>query len=273
MQTPGDGRRPTPGALISPAMIDVAAAALAAFVYPITQVLFLSVTGLVLLHRKHVRSAFVLLAAATGWLYLCSTAMFANALMANLEGHFVPRSLQATETAEVIVLLGGAMRGDVHMGTLPDMNQQADRLVNAVSLYRAGKAPLLLLTGGAHPEYRPEAQQMQDLLQVMGVPPQAMLLETRSRTTYDNARFTAELLQARDVQRIILVTSGFHMRRAVAVFRAQGLDVAAAPTDFQRMVDVDGGLGLSPAVRNLNRTTLAFHELVGYQVYRLRGWF
>lgn len=253
-------------------MLASAVATLAAIVYPITQVLLLAIAGLLLLHRKHGRSAFVLLAAATGWLYLCSTAMFANALMANLESHFVPRSMQATEPAEVIVLLGGAMRGDVHMGSLPDMNQQADRLVKAVSLYRAGKAPMVLLSGGAHPENRPEAQQMKDLLQVMGVPPQAMLLESRSRTTYDNARYTAEILRARDIKRIILVTSGFHMRRAAAVFRAQGLEVQAAPTDFQRVVAADGGLGLSPAVSNLTRTTLAFHELMGYLVYRLRGW-
>jgi uncharacterized SAM-binding protein YcdF (DUF218 family) len=62
------------------------------------------------------------------------------------------------------------------------------------------------------------------------------------------------------------------MRRAVAAFEAQGLDETPAPTDFQRRVSAGGGIGLSPSVANLNRTTLALHELVGYQVYRLRGW-
>ena len=245
---------------------------LAAFVYPLTQVLLLAVIGLLLLWRRHLRGATVLLAVATMWLYLCSTSLFAGFLMGSLERHFVPRAMSVIAPAEVIVLLGGAMRGDAHMGSLPDMNQQADRLVHAVALYRAGKAPVLLLSGGAHPENRPEAEQMRDILRVMAVPPGAMLLETQSRTTHDNARFSAAMLRERGVQRVILVTSAFHMRRAAAAFAAQGIEVTPAPTDFQRLVGAGGGLGLSPSVANLNRTTLALHELVGYQVYRLRGW-
>lgn len=245
---------------------------MAALVYPLTQVLLLAVIGLLLLWRKHARTGATLLTLATIWLYLCSTSMVAGLLMASLERHAVPRAMSVLEPAELIVLLGGAMRGDAHMGSLPDMNQQADRLVQAAALYKAGKAPLLLLSGGAHPENRPEAEQMRDILRVMGVPPGALLLETQSRTTYDNARFSAAMLRQRGVQRVILVTSAFHMRRAVAVFDAQGIEVIPVPTDFQRLVSVSSGLGLAPSVTNLNRTTLALHELVGYQVYRLRGW-
>ena len=62
------------------------------------------------------------------------------------------------------------------------------------------------------------------------------------------------------------------MRRAAAAFRAQGVEVRPAPTDFQRIVSAGGGIGLTPGVNNLLRTTLAFHELVGYEVYRWRGW-
>ena len=253
-------------------MLEAALAVTAAAVYPITQVLLLALCGLWLLYRRRLRSASALMALSTLWLYLCSTSLVAGLLMAQLERHFPPRAMSVIEPAGAIVLLGGAMRGDVHMGTLPDMNQQADRLVQAVALYRAGKAPMLVLSGGAHPKHRPEAEQMQQVLQVMGVPGASMVLETRSRTTYDNARFTAGLLQQHGIQRALLVTSGFHMRRAMATFRAQGIDVEAVPTDFQRMIDASGGVGLMPSVANLYRTTLALHELVGYQVYRLRGW-
>ena len=192
--------------------------------------------------------------------------------MGFLERDYTPRAMSVVPTVDAIVLLGGAMRGDTHMGTLPDLNQQADRLVHAVALYRAGKAPLLLLTGGGSSEDRPEAEQMQDLLRVMGVPDQAMLLETQSRNTHDNAVYTAQMLKARGLQRVLLVTSAFHMRRAEALFLAQGVQVVPAPTDYQRLVSAGDGWGLRPGIKHLYRTTLAMHELLGYQVYRWRGW-
>ena len=250
----------------------MAANLLTIFVYPLNQVLLLACIALVLLQRRRLRAAFIAMGTAAFWLYLCSTSLFANSLMAYLERQFVPRAMSVIEPAQVIVLLGGAIRGDTHMGTLPDLNQQADRLVAALALYKAGKAPRVLLSGGGHPEDRSEAAQMRDLLEVMGVPATAMILETSSRNTHDNARYSAQLLALRDVKSILLVTSAFHMPRAAAAFRAQGLDVVAAPTDFQRLVSAGEGVGLVPGIRNLNRTTLALHEIVGYQVYRWRGW-
>ena len=103
--------------------------------------------------------------------------------------------------ADAIVLLGGAIRGDTHMGTLGDLNQQADRLVHAVALYKAGKAPWLLVTGGAAsraPGARHEI--MRDLLEVMGVPAGAILLEDKSRDTYQNAVYTAQMLNGAGYQ-------------------------------------------------------------------------
>ena len=158
---------------------------------------------------------------ATGWLYLCSTALFADYLSGTLERGFVPRAMSVIAPADAIVLLGGAMRGDTHMGTLPDLNTHADRLVHAVALYKAGKAPVILLTGGGPPGARTEAQQMKDILAVMGVPGKQVLLENLSRDTHDNAVYCARILKAKGMQRILLVTSAYHMRRAVALFEAQ----------------------------------------------------
>jgi len=242
------------------------------FLYPLNQSLLLWVIALVFLYRRRVRSGYYCALFATSWLYLSSTAVIANTLMELLERDYTPRAMSVVPKVDAIVLLGGAMRGDTHMGTLPDLNQQADRLIHAVALYKADKAPVLLLTGGGDPEDRPEAEQMQDLLRVMGVTPRNMLLETKSRNTHDNAVYCAQILKSRGLQRILLVTSAFHMRRAEALFLAQGLEVIAAPTDYQRLVSAGEGRGMRPSLKHLNRTTLAVHELVGYQVYRWRGW-
>lgn len=98
------------------------------------------------------------------------------------------------------------------------------------------------------------------------------MLETQSRDTHDNAVYAAVLLKARDLRRILLVTSAFHMRRAQALFAAQGLDVIPAPTDYQRLVAAPAVPRWLPAVENLARSTHALHEMVGYRVYRYRGW-
>ncbi len=241
-------------------------------VYPLSLSLLLLVLALVLGRLRWTRSSSALLLLGLGWLYLCSTAMFANFLMASLERDYVPKALSAIEPADAIVLLGGALRGDTHMSAFADLNDHADRLVQAASLYKAGKAPVVLLTGGAAVGLRTEAEQMRDILGVMGIPGSSLLLETASRNTHDNAVFSAYMLKSRGMQRILLVTSAYHMRRAVALFEAQGLEVVPAPSDYQVLVVDEVLPPWLPLVGNLARSTTALHEIVGYWIYRWEGW-
>jgi len=245
---------------------------LSLLLHPLTQALLLLALALLLLLLRRQRSAFCSLALGLGWLYLCSTAGFADYLMGTLEDDFPPRAMSATPEAGAIVVLGGAIRGDTHMGTLGDLNQQADRLVYAAALYKAGKAPRLLLTGGGADGTRSEAEIMRDLLQVMGVPARAMLLEDKSRDTHQNALYTAVMLNKLGIQRVLLVTSAFHMRRAEALFRGQGLEVIPAPTDYQRLVAPVSVPRWLPSVGDLWQSTNALHEILGFWVYRYRGW-
>jgi uncharacterized SAM-binding protein YcdF (DUF218 family) len=245
---------------------------LSLLLYPLNQALLLGLLALLLLLLNRDRAAFRAVALATGWLYLCSTALFADYLMGTLEDPYPPRALSATADADIIVLLGGATRGDVHMGTLGDLNQQADRLVHAVELYKAGKAPRILVTGGAEPGDRSEAEIMRDLLVVMGVPERAIVLERASRDSHDNSVNTAVMLRQMGAEKILLVTSAFHMRRAVALFAAQGIAVTPAPTDYQRLVGHGAAPRWLPVVSDLWQTTYALHEILGYWVYRYRGW-
>jgi uncharacterized SAM-binding protein YcdF (DUF218 family) len=209
---------------------------------------------------------------ATIWLYVCSTSVVADYFVGLLEDDYPARAMSVVPEAEMIVLLGGATRGYAHAATTPDLNQYADRLVHAVALYKAEKSPRILLSGGRLENAQSEAQQMQDILQIMGVPPAALILEERSRDTYENARYSAQLLRQMDIGQVLLVTSAFHMRRAEAVFRAQGVSVIPAPTDHKRLVASRILPRWTPSTGNLARTSNAIHEFVGYSVYRYRGW-
>ena len=244
---------------------------LSLLLYPLSQSLLLGLLALLALLLRLSRTAGWALALALGWLYLCSTALFADYLMGILEDPYPPKAMSVTATADAIVLLGGAVRGDTHMGTLGDLNQQADRLVHAVALYKAGKAPRLLLTGGGEPGTRSEAEIMRDLLEVMGVPARAILLEDKSRDTHQNALYTAAMLNQLGIRKILLVTSAFHMRRSEALFAAQGLEVIPAPTDYQRLVGPVTVPRWLPSVGDLWQSTYALHELLGYWIYRYQG--
>jgi uncharacterized SAM-binding protein YcdF (DUF218 family) len=245
---------------------------LSLLIYPLSLSLLLCVLALIFSRLRWARRSFYTLLLATAWLYLCSTALFANFLTNTLEREFAPRAMSVIGNADAIVLLGGGMRGDTRMGTLPDLNQRGDRLIYAVALYKAGKAPVIVLSGGGVEGARPEAQQMEDLLVVMGVPAQRIVLENQSRDTHDNAVFTAQMLKASGIHRILLVTSAYHMRRSLALFEAQGLEVVPAPTDFQQLVAEQVVPDWLPLIGNLAQSTDALHEIVGYWVYHWQGW-
>jgi uncharacterized SAM-binding protein YcdF (DUF218 family) len=245
---------------------------LSLLVYPLTQALLLCLLGVLLIRLGYLRSASVAVLLACGWLYLCSTALFADFIMGTLEKGYTPRALSVIEKADAIVVLGGATRGDTHLSTHGDLNQQADRLLYAAELYRAGKAPVVLASGGGAPGDRSEAELMEEILHIMGVPPRDILRESASRTTYDNARYSAILLQGKGLRRVLLVTSAFHMRRALGVFRQTGLDVVPAPTDYQRLAGRPLVPRWLPTADDLVRSTYALREHVGYWVYRYRGW-
>lgn len=209
---------------------------------------------------------------ATLWLYLCSTALVADYTMATLETAVPARGVSAVPEMDAIVVLGGATRGDVHLGSLGDLNAQADRLLTAAALYKAGKAPVIVASGGASEGARPEAELMREILAVMGVPGERIVLEGVSRDTRENALYSAQLLKQKGRERILLVTSAFHMRRAVALFERQGLTVYPVPTDYQRLVSQPSVPPWMPMAEDLQRTTIALREHVGYWYYRWQGW-
>ena len=116
----------------------------------------------------------------------------------------------------------------------------------------------------------------------MGIPDEAIWREDQSRNTRENAIYSREFLQQKDIDRIALVTSASHMPRALALFEAQGFDVVPMPTDYQ--VTEAGWeslhyanarfqlFNLLPTARNLEMTTVALKEYLGVAAYRLLGW-
>ena len=130
--------------------------------------------------------------------------------------------------------------------------------------------------------FPPESAQMAEIMQMLGVPRSAILEESASRDTHENATYTKRLLLAHNLRRVLLVTSAMTMPRALAAFRHQGIDAIAAPTDFTPGLGEDsrGGvtelevdaLNLLPNPQTLDESSAALHEYMGLVLYRLAGW-
>ncbi|MEH6571421.1 MAG: YdcF family protein [Halioglobus sp.] len=244
-------------------------------IYPIVQVLLLLMAGLFFSLWRRFRAGITFVCAGTLWLWVCSMPYFATGMMSVLEKDYPPVSAENLPNADAIVLLGGAIRGEVSPDTLADMSGVGDRLVFAVAAFNAGKAPLILVTGGAAEGHTPESVLIRDILVTMGVPQERIVLETRNRVTLDNRRFTSETLKALGADSILLVTSAFHMPRAMLVFETLDIDVYSAPTDFQAL-NRGESTGVTiwdylPSVKALQLTTWFFHERVGYFYYKLQN--
>jgi uncharacterized SAM-binding protein YcdF (DUF218 family) len=127
---------------------------------------------------------------------------------------------QAKRFADVIVVLGCAVRGDAASQAL------VRRMDCAIALFRSGVAPRLLLSGGGGRQ-RPEAAAMRNLALAGGVPAAAILTESASRNTNENASFTARLMRDKGIASLVLVSEAYHLPRAWLLFRAAGLAITS----------------------------------------------
>ena len=138
--------------------------------------------------------------------------------------------------------------------------------------FKAGKAPVIILSGGNAEGYQPESEAMAVIRDLLEIPSKAMILESESRNTYQNGQNTARILKQRDISHILLVTSAFHMHRAKAVFENLGITVIPAATDFQLVERFSSFLDWLPQSSALHTTTKAIKEYLGWWVYSTRGW-
>lgn len=221
--------------------------------------------------RRSARAAFAL---AVALLWGAATPLVSDALSARIEG--ITPALPAGARGDALVILGGALAGRRPPRTGAELVDSSDRILTAARLFRDGRAPLVVVSGGSGPwgvSSVPESVEIAGLLVEWGVPREAILTETRSTTTRENAAETARLLLPRGARRILLVTSALHMPRSAATYRTVGFEVTPAPCDYLTVTaERRTLLDVLPSAGALAKTTAAWHEAAGLAYYRLRGW-
>ncbi|MCX7248290.1 MAG: YdcF family protein [Burkholderiales bacterium] len=226
--------------------------------------------ALFLAWRRRSRLSMACGALAMVWLWAWSTPVLSLWLRGTLEDQIAQPPLSRVPQTQAMVVLGGGVSPPSGKATDINLGAAADRVWYAARLFHAGKAPLLLLSGGSDPQRHAfsEARAMAIFLQDLGVPEQALVLEEASRNTLENAAFTAKLLNERGIRHVLLVTSALHMPRALALFSAQGLQVEPAPTDFEADNPPPGALAWLPDAEALDGSGRAMKEWVGKWVGR-----
>ena len=249
--------------------------------YPLGLVSLLILLALILWRRPKAQRVVLIIALICLW--LSGNHWTAMSLARSLEWRYT--TPDPIPQAEVVVVLGGGTEPADPPRPLAEVNGAGDRLIYAAWLYGQGSAEHILVSGGLLDWMQAgstPAEDMAALLQVMGVPEEAIWLQSRSRNTYEDALYSAEILRQKGIGRALLVTSAWHMPRAVRLFQAQGLEVIPLPTDYNvtqsdweqlwrpdpRAIFLD----LLPSADAMALTARMLKEYLGLIVYELRGW-
>jgi uncharacterized SAM-binding protein YcdF (DUF218 family) len=223
------------------------------------------------------RGAFlVAMVVVTGLLWLLATPWTSHNLQSLIESQAGKVSAEALPKTDAIVVLGGTLTPPASPASDANLSAAADRLVYAAKLYRLGKSPIILLSGGnaaGAGTMDAESVHAAALLRSWGIPADAILTETESLNTYENAVYTKLMLVEHNLKSVLLVTSALHMPRALATFESAGVQAIPAATDFETTAPVAAGIEAwvaDPAA--LEGTTRALKEYFGRLAYRQRGW-
>lgn len=238
-----------------------------------TILILLLVAGLSrVFHRP--RLALGLLAAALALFWLTGGGLAASWLLGPLERPYAPNLRPQWGERNAIVLLGaGSVRPLGPGGPQPSLLAYA-RICEAVRLHHAavaeGRHCTLLISGGDPLHLgASEAALYRDVALGLGVPDRDLVLEDRSVSTFQNAEFSAPLLNAGGYDHLVLVTSALHMTRSLSYFRHFGLQAEPAMAD--QMAPIRSWV---PLGYNLAMADFAVHEYAGtlrYQVYERLG--
>jgi uncharacterized SAM-binding protein YcdF (DUF218 family) len=243
------------------------------FIQPLNLTIFLLLAGLIaaMIGRRRLAATVSVLAflilALSAWTSL-------GAMMLNpLEERF-PRP-PLPDKVDGIVVLGGGFEGAINLARGGyELNAGGDRMVETAVLARRFPQAKVVVSGGTGELFldgEGDAATAPRLLTALGVASERLILENKSRNTYENAVFTKALVTPRPGETWLLVTSAFHMPRAEALFDKAGFATLPWPVDYRTSGREGIGLFRDNPADSLQATTMAIREWIGLFAYWLSG--
>lgn len=240
-----------------------------------TQPLILIVLGLLSLElwrrlRRKKTERPILLAAAAAMLFLISWQPVAWLVIHPLESPYSHRVFPEGDAQAIVVLSSNVLPPFRGSSSLLLGKESYIRSEYAAWLYRNWRPLPVLVCGGVLGTSEPYAVPMRRLIEAEGVPASSIWTEERSRSTYENALYGAQILRGRNISRIVLVTDAYHMPRAERCFRKQGLSVIPAPCRFY--IFESEFANFVPDWQAIEWNERSLHEFLALIWYRMRGW-
>jgi uncharacterized SAM-binding protein YcdF (DUF218 family) len=244
------------------------------FIQPFNVILVLALISVLLKHevwKKRLRIA------AIGLFILFSNGILLNECLLLWEKPATSLADLHGEYAYAIVL-GGTVDMDREPRDRLFFHKGADRVTHTINLYKAGKVKKVVFTGGNPRLFEDPTRDnspLSDFYIMCGVAQEDIIIESSSRNTRENALLVKEMLEKeKPGDRVILVTSAFHMRRSEACFRRVGLDVTGFSTDFYSALPKDrfGVMGFVPSAQVLVNWNFLIKEWIGYISYKVVGY-
>jgi uncharacterized SAM-binding protein YcdF (DUF218 family) len=242
---------------------------------PINLLLFGALVGVALCYGRHMRFGRGLALASVLLLLAAATLPLRGALLAPLENRFPPPPADMKPPYGIIVL-GGAIDDAVSAARGQTVfDEGGERITEAVILAKRFPQARVVYTSGTNSVRggsSSEALQAKDLMAEMGVAPDRVTTEDKARNTEENASFTAAIVHPEPSQRWVIVTSAFHMPRAMGVFEKAGFHPIAYPVSFYTLgPGFDDFRPIFDPERNLRTFQLALHEWIGLAAYWATG--
>jgi uncharacterized SAM-binding protein YcdF (DUF218 family) len=242
-----------------------------AFLSPVVFALLLAVAIALVASRKRV-AALWLLGATLFCLLALSTSPVRDALLRPLEQRYPAFPSVAPGVDAIVVLGGGVLDGAPDEGGRASLSAESlKRVAYGYTLFRSFGVPVIVSGGrvwkGAG---QTEAEVASTALVRLGAPPALVIMEGNSRTTWENAREVSLILRARGARRIALVTSAYHMPRAMLAFRRFEVPCIPAPTDYKVRYGATAFVESLPRFQCLTDSFTAMREYAGIVQYAAR---
>ena len=230
--------------------------------------------GAILIWTRFYGMAKRLLSVAVILLSLCGFFPIGSLLILPLTERFPVWTNKNGGPDGIIILGGGGINPQISAArNVVEVSNSAGRITAAAELARRYPRARIVISGGSGvllDSTALEAPLIARLLESFGVAPERIVFEDRSRNTAENALFSRDLVKPKRGERWLLVTSAYHMPRAVGCFRHVGFMVEAYPVDWQ----TPGWIALTSItnlIEGLSRIDLAVHEWLGLIVYWITG--
>jgi uncharacterized SAM-binding protein YcdF (DUF218 family) len=240
---------------------------------PSNSLVMIGLIGIGLLPTRFSRGGRRLLVASVVLIAAVGVLPVGNALILPLEERF-PAWDTAHGTPTGIIVIGGAINPDMSAARgQVSLDDAAERVTVVVELARKYPSARIVFAGGNASLFSgpSEADFAVSFFESLGLPRNRIALETQSRNTAENAVFAKRLIAPKPDERWLLVTSAFHMPRAIGTFRKAGFSVEAYPVDYQTNGWADLWTLSGSLMGDIGRTDTAVHEWLGLLAYWITG--